>query len=312
METNKKDAILTKSLKYETVKIDNNRKYKIIIRLDDNCKNGHQDFSITGDVYRKKDNNWKWLSGGAMGATIAKKYPEFAIFQNLHLCNYLGAPMYAVENGFYVGAIKNDLNYLIRDFRISKEKAKILQQAENEKHFQYLLNKLGIVEDWKKEAKKAISILENLTGKKFEIDSPKVRKVELSINEMLEFKKKEASGYYSKSNIKKRKKEKEKEKAKAKIKELEKEFKKDVTDLKRRFILKSFLYKKISVKDAGMIIYEYNKTIVFNINNYYDTNYTTEKQLVKIKKFIQSKKIFEGYTATRKIIKEEEDKQNAC
>jgi hypothetical protein len=87
----------------------------IKIRLNDECKNGHQDFSITGTTYRlfekgdRKDGDWKVFngknytfdSGGCIHETILKVKPELKIFVDLHLCDYKGIPMHAVANGFY-------------------------------------------------------------------------------------------------------------------------------------------------------------------------------------------------------------------
>ena len=60
-------------------------KLSVNIRLNDECKNGHQDFAITGTRHLK---NGDIGGGGAIGNEIAKKYPEFAIFDRLHLCDY--------------------------------------------------------------------------------------------------------------------------------------------------------------------------------------------------------------------------------
>ena len=65
----------------------NGNQWKIEISLDDDCKNGHQDFSLTGTCWEKGksriDRNMKF--GGACGDTIIKLFPEYEIFERLHI-----------------------------------------------------------------------------------------------------------------------------------------------------------------------------------------------------------------------------------
>jgi hypothetical protein len=80
----------TNSLIYKTSKeisvINNNGnkttgKIYVKIRLDDQCKNGHQDFAITGDIYAgsgKADRNH--LTGGCIHEEIVKHFSSFKSF----------------------------------------------------------------------------------------------------------------------------------------------------------------------------------------------------------------------------------------
>ena len=75
--------------------------------------------------------------------------------------------MYPVENGFY--HIKNSsketaINYL----RITEKEYNLLNQAEDEQYFKYLLYTLGIVERWERESNEALKKLEKLTGQIWE------------------------------------------------------------------------------------------------------------------------------------------------
>ena len=75
----------------------------IKIRLDDECENGHQDFSITGDIYQKgkpKTDRY-FLSGGCIHEEILKVRPDLKIFVNLHLSDYDGVPMHPTANMIY-------------------------------------------------------------------------------------------------------------------------------------------------------------------------------------------------------------------
>ena len=86
---------------------------QIKIRLNDECKNGHQDFSITGTVWEKgKPRTDRYmLRGGAMGDQIAKEKPEYAIFNRLHLCDYKGIPMKMVSIAHRLRATSLRLNF---------------------------------------------------------------------------------------------------------------------------------------------------------------------------------------------------------
>ncbi|APZ82887.1 hypothetical protein [Flavobacterium phage FL-1] len=135
----------------------NGIQYTIKIRLNDECKNGHNDFSITGEYWeagKPKQERYS-LGGGAIGDQIAKEFPEFAIFNNLHLCDVKGAPMYAIANGFYhLNTQEMEQAKFCKYYRVSTDQYQILKTAEDEKHFKYLLYTIGVVEQWQEEANK--------------------------------------------------------------------------------------------------------------------------------------------------------------
>jgi methionyl-tRNA synthetase len=81
----------------------NGEQWVIKIRLDDECKNGHQDFSITGTCWEaEKPRTDKYMIlGGACGDEISVLFPEYEIFNRLHLCDYKGIPMHCSANGYY-------------------------------------------------------------------------------------------------------------------------------------------------------------------------------------------------------------------
>lgn len=70
----------------------------IYIRLDDPCGNGHDDFSLTADLYdgRRLD------SCGMMHDEILKVKPFLKLFAELHGSDENGMPMHAVENGYKI------------------------------------------------------------------------------------------------------------------------------------------------------------------------------------------------------------------
>ena len=142
--------------------------YKVVVKLADECKNGHQDFSITGIEWEKgkAHNDRNMIHCGACGDDIASKFPEFEIFNRLHLCDYNGVPMYPVNNGMYnIKRMKKEdfCSY----YRIPVIHYDILKDCINEREYLYYLYELGIIDSWKAEAMEAIKILEEWTGEKF-------------------------------------------------------------------------------------------------------------------------------------------------
>jgi len=180
----------------------------IKIRLNDECKNGHQDFSITGDIYQKgkpKIDRYH-ISGGCIHEDILKVMPELQIFVNLHLCDYEGIPTYAVENGFYhlTNGFNNvkpeDKNFKIEFceyYRIDSMQFDVLSTSKNKLKYALLLQSLGILAQWKIEANKAIELMENFTGKKFLIDSLKTQYHAPTLEQINEENKKQLEGYYT-------------------------------------------------------------------------------------------------------------------
>ena len=180
----------------------------IKIRLDDECENGHQDFSITGDIYQKgkpKTDRY-FLSGGCIHEEILKVRPDLKIFVNLHLSDYDGVPMHPTANMIYflkVGFSKTPIDSplfaseLCEYYRMNEAQYNAIKEARNEIDLSLLLQSTGVLKAWKDEATKAIEILENLTGKKFVNDSKRSQLVIPTDEAIKEEEQKVKSGYYS-------------------------------------------------------------------------------------------------------------------
>src|SRR5574344_224936 len=170
----------------------NGNQWKIEISLDDDCKNGHQDFSLTGTCWEGKksriDRNMKF--GGACGDTIIKLFPEYEIFERLHICDFNGAPMYAVENGMY-HAKRNGKESLQNYLRLTELETETLMRYLDEKlAFRFHLENMGVVARWKEESNEAIKKLEELTGNEFENVSTKSHDTPWTEEEHNEYKEK--------------------------------------------------------------------------------------------------------------------------
>lgn len=148
----------------------NNKTVNCLINIDlnDDCKNGHEDFSITATFWeigkRRVDKNF--ITSGCCHEEILKHYPELKLFVDLHLCDFKGAPIHAVENGYYhLGRLSK--NEFIEYFNINSDTYVELKKARHKGHFSDLITDLGIVDIWQSKANEGIKELENLTGKKF-------------------------------------------------------------------------------------------------------------------------------------------------
>lgn len=235
----------TNNLKYNTTKIKNGLLYVINIRLNDECKNGHQDFAITGSIYpnNKPKTDSNMISCGAIGDEISKFFPEFKIFNNLHRCDYLGIPMYCASNGFF--QLKNGFNRtkpndnnfsaeFCEYYRITQEQFEVLSTSKDKIHYSILLEELNVFEQWKAEADKAIKILEELTGNKFIVDSVKTQYDKPKPEELQKFKERLQSGYYTDEAEQQR----AKERINKKLKELENEAKNSIDKINKELEIK--------------------------------------------------------------------------
>jgi uncharacterized protein Usg len=75
---------------------------KVRIRHDDQCGNGHNTFSITGDIDEQlRNGRWREYSGGCIHDEIANHFPELQPFIKWHLTSTDG-PMHYVANTTYL------------------------------------------------------------------------------------------------------------------------------------------------------------------------------------------------------------------
>ena len=205
---NKNELTMKKNqLKYEISKIIGYKKIKVSIALDDDCHNGHNDFSITAEIYEKKNHNsvWKWMMGGCCHDEILKHFSDFKCFVDLHLSDVNGAPMYAIANGFYFLS-RGEKDNVIRHFRITDKEFNWLSiNVCDEVHLAYLLHEMGVISRWKQEAEEAIRFLEQLTGEEFEDNSTKLPDYILTPEQLFDMRSKISTGYYTLAAIQARK-----------------------------------------------------------------------------------------------------------
>lgn len=263
MTTNTKKQ--SNDLRFSTVKIVGNKKIVVKIRLNDECKNGHQDFVITADIYEKKGNGQYYHNScGCLHDEILKYFPQFKIFVDLHLSDYKGAPMYAVENGFYY-LQNSDKKTVIEYLRISEDQYNKLTHAEDKDYFKYLLYSEGIVNQWIKEASIAIQLIEELTGLEFVNDSKRSQIALLTNEEKTLIETRLKDGYYSIEAINLRKQETKNKQ----ILKLQNTFLEEKTKLENKLKVEMFLLEN-DFSIENFIYYKHTNEGVFNWKNYGD------------------------------------------
>lgn len=264
----------------------------IKIRLNDECNNGHQDFAITADIYQngKPKIDKYFIAVGCCHEEILKARPDLKIFVDLHLCDYKGIPMYATANCFYF--LRNGFNNVKPDnevfktefceyYRITPEQFDILNTSENEIQLSIHIIELGILDQWETQANKAISILEEMTGKKFLVDSKRTQFNAPTEEQFLAEKQKQSSGYYSPEAKEQRNKERQ---SAIHLELLEKRDKK-INEIKTEYEVKEQILH-IGGKSAldNCIYYNHTKTVAFNWKGYDDIS---DNLIAKIKSEIK-------------------------
>lgn len=266
------------------------------IRLNDKCRNGHEDFSITGDIYENRTGSKSdkyFVIGGCIHEEILKYFPQFKIFVDLHLCDFKGIPMHPIANGFYHLQTgferlngKTQKEYFCEYYRITPDQYDIISKSSDKLEYALNLDKLGILDQWKEQADQAIKLLEELTGKKFESTATRTQLTMPKDETFESLQQKEREGYFSQSEKGKRLKAKIDSKHRKIINDIEQDYKKSIqkAEYKRNIGLLIFnkvkdfsespKYKHLDFYPAlnNMIFYDHSMEIKFNWKSY-------EKQL---------------------------------
>lgn len=264
------------SLIYKTSKKTPEGQLFVEIRLDDECKNGHQDFAITGDLYEtgKPKTDRYLLACGCIHEEITKYFPEFKQFIALHLCDWEGVPMHAGANGFYhLETGFNEIKPTEKGFeekfceyyRLTTEQFVTLKTAQNELQFSLMLKSLGVLKQWKIEAKKAIKKLEKLTGETFVMDSKRSNFVEPTKEAIKEEKAKQESGFYTQAAIEAR----AQAKAEKEIEAMKLEAAQRIKDINEELDIKIQLFKLGGKHfEENCIFYKHTRELKLNWRDY--------------------------------------------
>ncbi len=87
------------------------------VRHDDECGNGHNSFSITGDVFA----GGRWEMGGCIHEEIEKHFPELKPLIRFHLFDTDGGPMHYLANTVYLAGERDCHGLLKGEFRQFKD-----------------------------------------------------------------------------------------------------------------------------------------------------------------------------------------------
>lgn len=263
----------------------------IKIKLDDDCRNGHEDFSLTSWVYE----NGRDDCGGCNHDHILALKPELQIFADLHLATWQGVPMHGVANGWYFLADYYQLPWVeyhgssggsaktpeecLRIFQDvlmldDSDVAKILEFAPRDQvELQFMLEELDMPSRWQSKANEAIALLEQWTGQKFESKATRGFWVPLTQEQKDEMNRKRAEGYYTPEAVQKRDADrlaKEKQKLVDKINE---DLKNAIENISHKHGVKLFMAENFfGIKN--WIHYDHTDTVSVNWTN-------TEKLVTK-------------------------------
>jgi len=285
-------------------------KIKVVVEaiLADDCKNGHHDFSLTCSGYHKEGRKWEESFAGCCHDEILKVFPELKIMERLHLSDYLGVPMFAMENGYYFATRRSQGKSIIvaEHFRCTLEEAESLINAGDKLYFQYLVEHvLKLPERWKKEADEGIRLLEELTGDTWEKPDTCVSTyTPLTDNEVDLIKERLEEGYYTPEAIIHRKEKESLTKLNKCIDEVKRDYNKEVKKVTQELLIKSELeiaylrvkynskFENIPIGDKP-IYYCGSNLVVGNWMSYSSDKWTEESFDIFVDEALESKIIRE-------------------
>lgn len=250
------------SLVYRTERTHEGVDYLIKIRLSDDCKNGHQDFSITADKYPhgKARTDRNFLGGWAIGDELAAIWPDLAIFDRMHLRDYTGTPMHGCANILY--RLQSEPGKVPAYYDITANEVETLKTAGDKMHLALLILRMGIKSRWEADAAKAIQILEEWTGEKFEVDSPRLsnwpKPEEIESAMALE-----AAGHYTPEAVKARADAAHAAKFEKRRAELESSLKKETDKAQREYAVKMAILNA-GILSTNFIHYTHDNTVDLN------------------------------------------------
>ena len=155
--TDQSKSIITKhQVKKITKNIIFDGKHRIMtcfIRYDDDCNNGHNSFSITGEIKNSLISR-NCIAGGCIHDEVKEYFPEYAHLIKWHLCSsdepmhYLANTLYFVKKGDFDAARNSAIWQDVTDDELKsfdieqKLKARLPKLMEE---FQNEMEKLGFV-----------------------------------------------------------------------------------------------------------------------------------------------------------------------
>lgn len=241
----------------------------IKIRLNDECNNGHQDFSITGTFYEagKSRTDRNMIAGGCCHDDIVKVMPDLQQFVDLHLCDFSGNPMYTLENGFY--HLKEDATVAQSYLRATDKEMKSITMAEDKNHLFIIMMELGMFDRYQEEANEAIVKLETLTGNEFVNDSKRSQLKKPSEDEIKLTKQRLKDGCYTPEKLAERAEEKKQAENAKRIEEIEEECANTIEKAKNKKDV-FLILNETGISLNNIIYYDHSKTVGFDVFDHRD------------------------------------------
>lgn len=273
-------------MKHNIVKIRGKEKTVIKISLDDDCRNGHETFSMTADIYEKRGNNrWVEVGGGCCHEHILGLCPKLAHFVALHLSDQNGVPMHAVSNALYWFAGFNGglgqeyhggsgrdgkspevCRRIFTDHIRATSKqvdAIVAAMPRNEIEIAVALEDIGFPVQWKAEAQSAIAQLEKWTGQTFVSNATRSNWSSPTPEQRAIIAQRRAEGYYTPEAVAKRDAEKREAKKAKLIAELKADCEKQCQKARDQLAIDLALAEHFGAK-VNAIYYQHTNTLTFN------------------------------------------------
>lgn len=275
----------------------------ITARLNDECKNGHEDFGLTYSLWEEKNGRKYDIGGGcAAGSTdqiVRKAIRKFGLepVERVHLSDMNGVPMFPTANAIYHA--KNSGFEVFRDYlRLTDEEAKQAFYIDDELGLYVWLLDNGIIDRWKNEANEAIKAIINGRDIEFESTATKKQghwyfKVEPTKERLDGQRYLIQTGYYDCENYDQHRQEENMQEVRKKLST--EYYEKQIEKAKAKIRLnKAFLAMleehlaefsdPVTVAD-NWIFYDHRSEIVFNWNTGFGRNQVSENDFQTVKKY---------------------------
>lgn len=276
---------------------------EISARLNDECKNGHEDFGLTYNMWEEVVSGRTWCAGGCAAGnddpTVRQAIEQlgFGPVERVHLSDMNGVPMYPTANAIYHA--KNSGFEVFRDYlRLTDEEAKQAFYIDDELGLYVWLLDNGIIDRWKNEANEAIKAIINGRDIEFESTATKKQghwyfKVEPTKERLDGQRYIIQTGYYNCDNYDQHRQEENLQEVRKKlsIEYHEKQIEKAKAEirLKKAFLamIEEHLTEfsdPVTVAD-NWIFYDHRSEIVFNWNTGFGRNQVSENDFETVKKY---------------------------
>lgn len=304
----------TSRLAFTMTKTKGKEKTVVKIKLHDDFHNGHEDFSLTCDIYE----HGRDVGGGCAHGHILKLFPELAPFADLHLSDYLGRPMHAAANALYwINGTRPDSatskhhggsggsgkkpeecrailqNYLRTTGAETDEILAFGPRTADE--VSYLIQMLEIDKRWKKEAAAAIQWLEEKTGETFQSKATRHQWEPIAQETIAFIEDRRASGYYEPEQVAARATAAAKEAQKKRVAAIRANHAKCAEKAERQLAMELFKAERMTPDQAeNVIYYDHTRKLSFNWRNH--ARLWTREEFEAFSRTVSSSDLPEGVT----------------